>query len=107
MEEARRVHLLLAIDLTDDTFGFVSHDPSSRQVVRQSFHLGQPVAINQGHGRVAGALRVAIGAPTLSQIVFDVTRGQNWRDRLDLELADIQGAVNKIAHLLGTVALET
>lgn len=107
MEEARRVHLLLAMDLTDDTSGFVSHDPSSRQVVRQSFHLGQPVAVNQGHGRVAGALRVAIGAPTLSQIVFDVTRGQNWRNRLDLELADIQGAVNKIAYLLGTVALET
>lgn len=99
MEAAKRVHLLLVEDLADEEYGFVSDDPSSRKVVHQSFHLGQPVLINLGDGNTAGALRVAIGAPTLSQIVFDVSRGKNWRDRLDLELADLQGAINKLARI--------
>jgi hypothetical protein len=99
MEEAKRVHLLLAEDLADEQ-RFVTDDPSSRQILHQAFHLGQPVLINQAEGNPAGALRVAIGAPTLSQIVFDVSRGKNWRDRLDLELADLQGAINKLARLV-------
>jgi hypothetical protein len=99
MDDAKRVHLLLAEDLADEEL-FVTDDPSSRQILHQAFHLGQPVLINQAEGNPAGALRVAIGAPTLSQIVFDVSRGKNWRDRLDLELADLQGAINKLARLV-------
>jgi hypothetical protein len=83
---------MLADDLSEGHTG-------SSQVLRQSFHLGQPVPIDQGEWGVAGALRIAIGAPTLSQIVFDVSRGENWRERLDNELADIDAAVEKLALL--------
>lgn len=104
MEEAKRVHLLLATDLTDE---LEPGDQGSRQLLRQAFHLGQPVAISQGNGEVAGALRVAIGAPTLSQILFDVSRGENWRERLELELADIYGAIDKIALIVGSAVSES
>ncbi len=98
MEAAKEIHKMLVWDVSGE-HGLAS-GLGSRQLARQPFHLGQPVAIGQPGRRVGGALRIAIGAPTLSQIVFDVSRGHNWMDRLDLEIADVQAAIEKIGVIV-------
>jgi len=98
LEAAREIHKMLVWDVSGQQ-GPTSA-LGSRQLARQPFHLGQPVAIAEQGGRVGGALRIAIGAPTLSQIVFDVTRGHNWMDRLELEIADVQAAIEKIGVII-------
>lgn len=73
----------------------------SAGIGKQSFFLGQAVRVPSGSGRVVGALRVAIGAPTVSRVVFDHTRGRTWEERLAQELADVKRALGKLALVVG------
>lgn len=94
----KRLQRLLSTDLTSNLPG--SKDGDSRRLARQTFHLGQPVPIARGPDLIAGGLRIAIGAPTLYQIIFDHTRGLSWTARIERELNDIQGAFDKISLIL-------
>ena len=95
-EAARLAQRLVARDLTgrlrDDDVDALPH-----QVAARSFHLGQPVRLyRRGDGWIAG-LRIAVGAPTVSQIVFDHTRGATWTDRIEVVLSDMRDSLEKLA----------
>lgn len=96
MAAARRVHRLLAEDVADR----LGVEGDERRLAQQRFHLGQPVPVGAGEDP-AGALRVAVGAPTLSQIVFDHTRGETWVDRVERELRDVRSAIDKVTLVVG------
>jgi hypothetical protein len=70
---------------------------------QHSFFLGQPVRVAVPDGRVAGGLRIAVGAPTVSRVVFDHTRGRTWEERLGAELADVKRALTKLAFVVANV----
>ncbi|AYY13437.1 hypothetical protein EF847_12785 [Actinobacteria bacterium YIM 96077] len=93
MEEAKSAQRLLAQDLRG--LGG-SDDP----VLRRTFQIGQPVKIRAQGDTWVGGLRVAIGAPTVSEIVFDHTRGRTWTERVDRTLADISDALRKLLLVL-------
>jgi hypothetical protein len=98
VETARQVQQAMVRDL-----GTVENyqPPRERSALGQSsFFLGQPVRVPTRAGRVAGALRFAVGAPTVSRVVFDHTRGRTWEDRLAAELADVKRALGKLAVLV-------
>jgi hypothetical protein len=96
VDEARALQHWLARDPSP----LVGPLDESHQVARRSFHLGQPVVLyREGEREVAG-LRLAIGAATVSRIVFDHTRGACWADRAASELADMRDALDKLAFVL-------
>ncbi len=93
VDQARRAQTLLGRDLTTA----LAAVPGAHQVVARSYHLGQPVKVRRApDGRWIGALRLAIGAPTVSQVVFDHTRGATWTERIELELSDVRDALDKL-----------
>lgn len=94
LDSTRLIHRLLAEDVADE----LGVDGVDRSLAQQRFHLGQPVPLEL-KGGLAGGLRIAVGAPTLSQIVFDHTRGRTWVDRVERELRDVRAAVKKVALL--------
>ncbi|WP_129662630.1 hypothetical protein [Phytoactinopolyspora endophytica] len=99
MSQGRRVYRLLAQDLR----GMM---PSDDAVLGRTFQLGQPVKIYQQDGEWVGGLRVAIGAATVSEIVFDHTRGRLWIERIDRTLADVADALRKLGLILKHVDLD-
>jgi hypothetical protein len=92
MDQAKVAQALLGRDLTSA----LADVPGAHQVKARSFHVGQPVRVWRENGRWIGALRLAIGAPTVSQVVFDHTRGATWIDRIALELSDVRDALDKL-----------
>jgi hypothetical protein len=101
MDQAKVAQTLLGRDLTSE----LAAVPGAHQVKARSFHVGQPVKVWREQrdssaparsGRWIGALRLAIGAPTVSQVVFDHTRGATWTDRIALELSDVRDALDKL-----------
>jgi hypothetical protein len=92
MDQAKVAQALLGRDLTSA----LADVPGAHQVKARSFHVGQPVNVWRENGRWIGALRLAIGAPTVSQVVFDHTRGATWTDRIALELSDVRDALDKL-----------
>ncbi len=97
-DDLRLVQLLARIDLSAHS---PTVDAASRAVLGRQIELGQPVRLGPPTSDLA-ALRLAYGAPTLSRVVFDHTRGPDWRTRLDRELLDTRDALLKlslIAHL--------
>jgi sphinganine-1-phosphate aldolase len=102
LEQAEVAHRLLA----QDARSRLEADGDPHHTASRSFHLGQPVKIaREGDGWLAG-LRFAIGAPTISQVVFDHTRGERWTDRVGRELADIKDALAKLALIVERVDLD-
>ncbi|NEE01441.1 hypothetical protein [Phytoactinopolyspora halotolerans] len=99
MGQGRKVYRMLAQDLR----GLV---PSDDAVLGRTFQLGQPVRIHQQDGEWIGGLRVAIGATTVSEIVFDHTRGRLWIERVDRTLADVADALRKLGLILQHVDLD-
>lgn len=98
VDAAKRLQRLVSTDLTEAMPG--DKDGDSRRLARQTFQFGQPVPISRSGRAPGGGLRLAIGAPTLYQIIFDHTRGLTWRARVERELNDIQGAFDKVALVL-------
>lgn len=99
VDEGRSAYLLLSKDLK----GIIPVDDA---VVSRTFQLGQPVKIyRRGDGWI-GALRVAIGAATVSEIVFDYRRGRTWIERIDRTLADVDDALRKLQLIVKYVNLE-
>ncbi len=92
-DDAKAAQHLLAHDLTTT----LSSEGVHHQVACRSFHIGQPVRLHRVEGRWMAGLRLAIGAATLSQIVFDHTRGASWQDRIERELSDVRDALDKLA----------
>jgi hypothetical protein len=99
MEQAKVVHRLLSRDLS----GLV---PLDEPVLRRTFQLGQPVKIRRRGDEWLGGLRLAVGAPTVSEIVFDHTRGRVWTERIERTLADSTDALRKLGLILEHVDLE-
>jgi hypothetical protein len=93
MDEARVAHRLLAQDLH-------ARIPSDDAVLGRTFQLGQPVRIYRRDDVWIGGLRLAIGAPTVSEIVFDHTRGRVWTERIERTLADSADALHKLALIV-------
>lgn len=89
MDECDAVHQLLAQDLH-------AMVPADDAVLRRTFQLGRPVKIYPDGDGWIGGLRVAIGAPTVSAIVFDHTRARTWIERVDRTLADVSDALRKL-----------
>jgi len=101
MEQAKVAHRLLA----QDARGQLEVDGEVHQSASRSFQLGQPVKIApEGATWIAG-LRIAIGATTISQVVFDYTRGESWTDRVECELADIRDGLAKLLLIVERVDL--
>jgi hypothetical protein len=93
MTQARAAHRLLPEDLASRLPATATIE--ERSLAGRLFQVGQPVAIGTGD-RERGALRIAIGAPNISRVVFDHIRGRNWRERLDREVADAADAIAKL-----------
>lgn len=100
-DQAKRVHHLLGRDVAE----LLGVDGDSHPVASRSFHLGQPVKIARVGDRWTAGLRIAVGAVTISQVVFDHTRGERWTDRIDRELADVKDALAKLALILERIDL--
>jgi hypothetical protein len=98
-DEASAVHRLLGRD--------ISHllDSGEDKLATRCFYLGQPVKVVRDGAHWLSALRFAIGAPTISQVVFDYTRGETWSDRIERELSDVSEALDKLAMILRSVDL--
>lgn len=95
--QADQVYRLLARDMS----GLPVNDP----VLSRTFQLGQAVKISRRDGAWVAGLRVAIGAPTISQVVFDHTRGRTWTERVDRCLADVADALRKLDLIVQHVDL--
>lgn len=93
------VHERLAQDLHDVI-------PAEEAVLRRTFQLGRPVKIYQREGEWIGGLRLAIGAPTVSEIVFDHTKARTWTERIDRTLADIADALRKLELIVQYLDLD-
>jgi hypothetical protein len=101
LAQAQVAHRLLARDARE----YLDVDGEVHRTTSRSFQLGQPVKIAlEGSEWIAG-LRLAIGATTISQIVFDYTRGERWTDRVEYELADVKDALAKLALIVERVDL--
>ena len=103
MEQAKVAHRLLAQDIR----ARLAVDDETHQSASRSFQLGQPVKISLCGDTWTAGLRFAIGAPTISQVVFDYTRGERWIDRVECELADVKDALAKLALIVERVDLDT
>lgn len=101
VDQARCAQTLLGRDLT----AALAAVPGAHQVAARSFHVGQPVRVRREGDRWIGALRLAIGAPTVSQVVFDHTRGATWTDRIELELSDVRDALDKLRMVVDHLPL--
>ncbi len=100
-DQAKVAHRVLAQDARE----LLDVDGESNPLASRSYQLGQPVKIAQvGDTWIAG-LRFAIGATTISQVVFDHTRGEHWTDRIERELADVKDALTKLALITERVDL--
>jgi hypothetical protein len=96
-EEARLLNQLLNRDLSESLpHGAETEDP---WLAAQIVHLGQPVKIAKTGDHWSGGLRIAIGAPMLSRIAGDYTRGRGWRDRVERELRDVEVALRKTSWI--------
>ena len=102
LEQATVVHRLLAQDIR----AHLDVDGEVHQTASRSFQLGQPVKIALEGDRWTAGLRFAIGATTISQVVFDYTRGERWTDRVECELADVKDALAKLALIVERVDLD-
>jgi hypothetical protein len=102
MDQAKVAHRLLAQDAREhlDVDGVV------HQLASRSFQFGQPVKIALEGDTWTAGLRIAIGATTISQVVFDYTRGESWTDRVECELADIRDGLAKLALIVERVDLD-
>ena len=102
-QEVGLAHRLLAQEVTP----LLDTDEDVHRSVRRSFQLGQPVKlVRRGDGWLAG-LRIAIGATTVSQAVFDHTSGDHWSDRVESVLADVRDALAKLALIAGRGSIST
>ncbi|NDL55477.1 hypothetical protein [Phytoactinopolyspora mesophila] len=99
MDEARVAHRLLAQDLHDRV-------PADDSVLGRTFQLGQPVRIYRHDDEWIGGLRIAIGAPTVSEVVFDHTRGRVWTERIERILADSTDALHKLGLIVRHLDLD-
>ena len=97
-ETARQIQQAMVRDLA--AAGSHQLPRESAGIGQHSFFLGQAVRVRVRGGGVAGALRVAVGAPTISRVVFDHTRGRTWDERLAAELADVKRALSKLAFVV-------
>ena len=102
MEQAKVAHRLLAQDIR----ARLAVDGETHQTASRSFQLGQPVKIALCGDTWTAGLRFAIGAPTISQVVFDYTRGERWTDRVECELADVKDALAKLALIVERIDLD-
>jgi hypothetical protein len=102
LEQAKVVHRLLAQDIRTR----LDVDGEIHQTASRSFQLGQPVKIALTGETWTAGLRFAIGAPTISQVVFDYTRGERWVDRVECELADVKDALAKLALIVERIDLD-
>ncbi len=100
IDAARRLQRTLQRDLSDEMDG-----DASPRVARSEVYLGQPVGIGSGPEGTVGGLRFALGAPTVSDIVFGHHWGPSWQARLDRAVDDVQLALEKIDLVVGSTAL--
>ncbi len=100
MEPARRLQRTLQRDLSAELT-----DEASARAARSEVYLGQPVAIGPGPDGPVGALRFALGAPTVSDIVFGHHWGPSWQARLARAVDDVQLALEKIDLVVGSTSL--
>lgn len=99
LEEGKAAYRLLARDLR----GVL---PVADPVLGRAYQLGQPVKLYREGEAWIGGLRVAIGAPTVSEVVFDYTRGRLWTERIDRTLADVSDALRKLGMVVEHVDLK-
>ena len=100
VDAARRLQRALQRDLSDEMDG-----DASPRVARSEVYLGQPVGIGSGPEGAIGGLRFALGAPTVSDIVFGHHWGPSWQARLDRAVDDVQLALEKIDLVLESTPL--
>lgn len=79
--------------------------PVDDPVLSRTFQLGQAVRIWRRDDDWVAGLRVAVGAPTISEVVFDHTRGRTWTERVDRWLADFAEALRKLEVIVNQVNL--
>jgi hypothetical protein len=102
MDQAKVAHRLLAQDVRQ----LLEADGEVHQSASRSFQMGQPVKISVDGNTWNAGLRIAIGATTISQVVFDYTRGESWTDRVECELADIRDGLAKLALIVERIDLD-
>lgn len=100
LDEVGAAHRLLRRDLSP----FLDARDAPALATR-TFHLGQPVKVVRDGERWTAGLRFALGAPTISQIVFDHTRGPHWSDRIRREVSEIDEALAKLALITQRIDL--
>lgn len=101
MEHARKANRLLGTDLSSDPA--MADDPVAGRI----YYLGQPVRVRRMGSDWLGGLRIAIGAPTISQVVFDHTRGDHWTERIEREIADVSDSLRKLALVTDQATMAT
>lgn len=72
---------------------------ADRALAATKCHIGQPVAWQLGHGRTAGALRLAAGARLVSGVQFDNDLGNTEDERLQMESRNALTVFNKISFI--------
>jgi hypothetical protein len=100
IDAARRLQRTLQRDLSVEVDG-----AASPRVARSEVYLGQPVAIGSGPEGAVGGLRFALGAPTVSDIVFGHHWGPSWQARLARAVDDVQLALEKIDLVVESTTL--
>jgi hypothetical protein len=100
IDAARQLQRTLQRDLSVEVDG-----AASPRVARSEVYLGQPVAIGSGPEGAVGGLRFALGAPTVSDIVFGHHWGPSWQARLARAVDDVQLALEKIDLVVESTTL--
>ncbi len=100
IDATRRLQRTLQRDLSAEIDG-----DGSPRVARSEVYLGQPVAIGSGPEGAVGGLRFALGAPTVSDIVFGHHWGPSWQARLARAVDDAQLALEKIDLVVESTTL--
>jgi hypothetical protein len=72
--------------------------PMQRLLAARRCHIGQPVAVADGHNRVAGALRISAGARVVSE---------TWRDDALLARENLRGEFDQVRAILEKIRLLT
>ena len=96
MVTARRIYTWLNGDLSSALPAGCPED--DRRLAARQVHLGQPVALSQPDGSVAGAFRLSVGARLISGEPSH--RHLDLNARLDLEISDALTALEKVSLIV-------
>jgi hypothetical protein len=91
LDSARRMHRWLNRDIS--AWLPIHLAAESGKIAALACHLGQPVPIGE---RRAGALRLCIGARTITEIAFDETLGETLDDRIARQVERACLALRKV-----------